>query len=131
VLLLESSEANVAGRVGLCNAVYEFLSTGPSAVWERLAAVGTQTRSALASVPGWSVVGEADAPSAVTALRPLAGQDVVAVRSLLLDKHQIVTTAVLPVRAPGEMNEGYLRISPHLDCAPEALEKLAAALPAA
>jgi pyridoxal 5-phosphate dependent beta-lyase len=129
-LLLESREANVAGRVGLCSAVYEFLSAGPSAVWERLAAVGAQTRSALASVPGWSVVGEADAPSAITALRPLAGQDVVAVRSMLLDKHKIVTTAALPVRAPREMKEGYLRISPHVDCTPEALEKLAAVLPA-
>ncbi|HWG01886.1 MAG TPA: aminotransferase class V-fold PLP-dependent enzyme [Trebonia sp.] len=128
VLLLESREAHVAGRIGLCNAVTEFFAGGPSAVWERLASVGASTRAALAEVPGWSVVGDVSAPSAITALRPLAGQDVAAVRQRLLTDHQIVTTAALPVRAPGDMSEAYLRISPHVDWGEEALGKLAAAL---
>jgi len=68
--------------------------------------------------------------SAITALRPLAGQDVRAVRQQLLAVHQIVTTVALPVRAPGDMSQAYLRISPHVDCTEEALDKLAAALPA-
>ncbi|MGH3164908.1 MAG: ergothioneine biosynthesis PLP-dependent enzyme EgtE [Trebonia sp.] len=128
VLLLESREAHVAGRIGLCNAVTEFLACDPSSVWARLAEVGAWTRSALAEVSGWSVVGDVSAPSAITALRPQAGQDVAAVRKALLEKHQIVTTAALPVRAPREMTEPYLRISPHVDCTPEDLEKITAAL---
>jgi hercynylcysteine S-oxide lyase len=128
VLLLESREAHVAGRVGLCNALREFLAAGPPAVWERLASVGASARAALAEVPGWSVVGDVAAPSAITALRPLGGQDVTAVRQRLLADYQIVTTAALPVRAPGDMRQAYLRISPHVDCDEEALGKLAAAL---
>ena len=54
----------------------------------------------------------------------------VAVRTLLLEQHQIVTTAALPARAPREMKGPYLRISPHVDCAPEDMARLAAALPA-
>lgn len=129
-LLLESREAHVAGRVGLANAVREFLSFGPSAVCSRLASVGALTRSALAEVPGWSVVGDVSAPSAITALRPLSGQDVTAVRRFLVEEHKIITTAALPARAPRDMDTGYLRISPHVDCSAGDLEKLAAALPA-
>lgn len=129
VLLLESPEAHFAGRLGLCNAVSEFLSAGPAAVYERLAQVGKETRAAMAEVPGWQLVGEADAPSAITALRPAAGQDVTAVRSMLLEQHQIVTTAALPARAPREMTGPYLRISPHVNCAPADIDRLAAALP--
>lgn len=127
-LLLESREAHIAGRVGLANAVSEFLAPGPPAVRERLASVGALTRSVLAEVGGWSVVGDVSAPSAITALRPLSGQDVTAVRRFLLEEHKIVTTAALPARAPRDMDTGYLRISPHVDCSPEALEKLASAL---
>ena len=130
VLLLEPHEAHVAGRIGLCNAVYEFLSAGPSGVWERLASVAAQTRSVLSDVPGWSLVGDADAPSAITALRPSKGQDVAAVRSMLLAEHKIVTTAAVPARAPRDMAEAYLRVSPHVDVTEEDLKKLAAALPA-
>lgn len=128
-LLLESNEAHVAGRIGLCNAVSEFLSAGPSAVWRRLAEAGAATRSALADVPGWSVVADLSAPSAITALRPVAGQEVTAVRQLLLEEHKIVTTAALPARAPRDMAEAYLRISPHVNVTEEDLKKLAAALP--
>jgi pyridoxal 5-phosphate dependent beta-lyase len=128
VLLLEPFESHFAGRIGLCNAVSEFLAADPPAVYERLAQVGRQTRAALAEVPGWQVVGETDAPSAITALRPTAGQDVTAVRSMLVERHQIVTTAALPVRAPREMTVPYLRISPHVNCTAEDIARLAAAL---
>jgi pyridoxal 5-phosphate dependent beta-lyase len=131
VLLLESREAHVAGRIGLCNAVSEFLALEPSAVWARLAEVGASTRAVLAEVSGWSLVGDVSAPSAVTALRPTAGQDVAAVRAGLLADHKIVTTAAVPARAPREMTEPYLRVSPHVNCTPEDIEKLAAALPPA
>jgi pyridoxal 5-phosphate dependent beta-lyase len=128
VLLLEPFESHFAGRVGLCNAVSEFLAAGPPAVYERLAQVGRETRAALAEVPGWQVVGQADAPSAITALRPTAGQDVTAIRSMLVEQHQIVTTAALPARAPHEMKVPYLRISPHVNCTAEDIARVAAAV---
>jgi hercynylcysteine S-oxide lyase len=52
------------------------------------------------------------------------------VRSMLLEQHQIVTTAARPARAPREMTGPYLRVSPHVDSTPEAIAQLAAALPA-
>jgi pyridoxal 5-phosphate dependent beta-lyase len=130
VLLLESREAHFAGRIGLCAAVGDHVSLGPAEVRSRLAAVGTMTRSALASVPGWEVVPAPDgAGSAITALRPVAGQKVALVRANLLAEHQIVTTAAIKARAPQEMKEPYLRISPHVDVTAEELEVLAKALP--
>ena len=133
VMLLESREAHVAGRVGLCAAVAEHVALGPAQVRSRLASVGQVTREALADVPGWEVVEAPDGGaggSAITALRPTAGQKVAAVRSLLLAEHRIVTTAAVPARAPREMKEPYLRVSPHVDVTPEDLAMLRRALPA-
>lgn len=126
--LMESGEAHVAGWVGLANAVREHLELGPPAVRERLASVGKLTRSVLGDLEGWDVVGDVDAPSAITALRPLRGQDVPAVRARLLSEHRIVTTAAHPARAPRDMTSAYLRVSPHVDCAEEDLAALRDAL---
>ena len=101
VWLLEAGEANVPGWVGLCTAVREYLAAGPDRVWRRLAAVGRQTRDALAGLPGWAVVGPADAGSAITALRAGCGQDVFETRERLLREYGIVTTAGAAARAPG------------------------------
>jgi hercynylcysteine S-oxide lyase len=128
VLLLESGEANVAGRVGLCTAVREYLAAGPARVNARLATVGQQTRQLLANLPGWSVAGQAGAPSAITALCPEAGQDVAAIRARLLTEHSIVTTMASTHRAPREMKRPTLRISPHVDCTLSDLATLRAAL---
>lgn len=125
---LESHDAHVAGRVGLCVAVAEHLAAGPAAVRRRLADVGRWTREELADVPGWSVVGPVDAGCAITALRPTGGQDVALTRARLLGEHAILTTACLPNRAPREMTTALLRISPHVDCRPEALAGLRSAL---
>jgi pyridoxal 5-phosphate dependent beta-lyase len=133
VLLLESREAHYAGRVGLCAAVGEHVAMGPSSVRARLAAVGEMTRSVLADLPGWEVLHGPEGvggSSAITALRPTGGQKVDAVRSLLLSEHQIVTTAAVRARAPQEMKEPYLRISPHGDITEEELTLLRKALPA-
>jgi pyridoxal 5-phosphate dependent beta-lyase len=133
VLLLESREAHIAGRVGLCAAVAEHVAAGPAEVRSRLAAVGQLTREALADVPGWEVVeapGGRAGECAITALRPTAGQKVAGVRALLLAEHRIVTTAAVTARAPREMKEPYLRISPHVDVTPEDLAMLRRALPA-
>ena len=126
--LLMAREANVAAWVGLCTAVAEFTAAGPARVWDRLAAVGRQTREALADLPGWAVVGPADAGSAITALRTTNGQDIAAVRARLLDEHAILTTAGGVARAPREMTEPLLRVSPHVDCTPEDLARLRNAL---
>jgi hercynylcysteine S-oxide lyase len=127
--LLESAEANIAGRVGLCTAVAEFTEAGPAAVWQRLASVGRATREAMSDLPGWEVVPPAaDSGSATTGLRPVSGQDVTVTRARLLGEHGIVTTAAVTARAPREMTEPYLRVSPHVDCTPDDLATLRKAL---
>jgi hercynylcysteine S-oxide lyase len=126
VRLLESHDAHVAGRVGLATAVRQFLDTGPAQVWQRLQQVGQETRKVLSGLPGWQVAG--GGPSAITGLRPVAGQDVAAVRRRLLSEHGIVTTAAVSARAPREMTETLLRVSPHVDCSAADLQRLYAAL---
>jgi pyridoxal 5-phosphate dependent beta-lyase len=126
--LLSVTEANVAAWIGLCTAVGEYLETGPSLIWARLAEVGRQTREALDDLPGWSVADPADAPSAIVALRPANGQDATATRARLLDEHGIVTTACTVLRAPLDMTEPLLRISPHVDLTPDDLTRLRHAL---
>jgi pyridoxal 5-phosphate dependent beta-lyase len=131
VRVLESHEANVAGRIGLCAAVRQHLDADPAAVRKRLAEVGRMTREILGDTTGWAVVDPVDAPAAISALRPLAGQDVAGTRARLIAEHGIVTTAAQPARAPREMTEPLLRVSPQVDCTPEELSLLADALSAA
>jgi pyridoxal 5-phosphate dependent beta-lyase len=131
VRYLESHEAHVPGRVGLCTTLREYLAAGPPRVWARLAEVGSLTRETLRGLPGWAVLDPAGPPSAITALRTTAGQDVRATRGWLLSEHGIVTTAASIQRAPGEMTEPLLRVSPHVDCTAEDLARLRAALAAA
>jgi pyridoxal 5-phosphate dependent beta-lyase len=126
--LVGAGEANVAAWVGLCTAVAEYAEAGPDRVWARLAAVGRQAREALAGLPGWAVADAADAPSAIVALRAADGQDVAVTRARLLAEHGIVTTAGSVLRAPREMTEPLLRISPHVDCTPADLDRLRQAL---
>lgn len=126
---LDSQEANIAGRVGLCLAVREYLDIGPSAITARLTEVGRLTRAALADVPGWTVV-DGGAAAAITALRPTNGQDVADTRARLLGRHAILTTACEVARAPHDMTEPLLRISPQVDCTEPALDRLRNALTA-
>jgi pyridoxal 5-phosphate dependent beta-lyase len=127
VRLLESHDAHVAGRVGLAAAARQFLDAGPAQVWQRLQQVGQESRKVLGGLAGWEVAG-GGGPSAITGLRPTAGQDVVAVRRRLLSEHAIVTTAAVPARAPREMTEILLRVSPHVDCSAASLQRLSEAL---
>jgi pyridoxal 5-phosphate dependent beta-lyase len=124
----ESGEAHVAGRVGLVVAVGDHLAAGPDRVRERLAALGRATRELLDGVAGWRVVEPVDEPTATTTLRPPDGVGVVETRTRLLVEHGIVTSAIGPERAPGEMTGPVLRVSPHLDATVDDLEALAAAL---
>jgi hercynylcysteine S-oxide lyase len=128
VWLLGTGEAHVAGWVGLCTAVKEYVAAGPDRVWERLASVGRETREALARLPGWAVAGPVDAGSAITALRAANGQGISQTRERLLREYGIVTTAGEVTRAPREMTEPLLRISPHVDCTQEDLTLLGKAL---
>jgi len=124
--LLDATEANVAAWVGLCTAVAEYLAAGPDRVWARLAEVGRQTREALAGLPGWAVADPVDARSAIVALRATNGQDIGKTRARLLPG--IVTTAASTLRAPRDMTEPLLRVSPHVDCTAEDLDRLRQAL---
>jgi pyridoxal 5-phosphate dependent beta-lyase len=124
----ESGESHVAGRVGLVIAVGEHVAAGPDRVRERLAGLGRATRELLDGVGGWQTIEPVDEPTATTTLRPPDGVDVVATRTRLLTEHGIVTSALGPERAPGEMTGPVLRISPHLDATIDDLEALAAAL---
>lgn len=122
---VESHEAHVAGRLGLAQAVREHLAAGPAAVHARLEQVGHRTRETLGGLRGWEVVGVA---SAITALRPLDGQDVFSVRGRLLAEHRILTTAGGLARAPRDLREPLLRISPHVDVTEAQLQRLGDAL---
>jgi hercynylcysteine S-oxide lyase len=126
--LVEWAEANVAAWVGLCTAVGEFVQAGPARVWARLDQVGRQTRESLAELPGWAVVGPVAAGSAITALRATSGQDIPATRARLIEEYGIVTTATPITRAPLDMTEPLLRVSPHVDCTAADLDRLRQAL---
>jgi len=128
VWFLMAGEASLVARIGLCAAVREYVESDPPRIWSRLAEVGHQTRLALLDLPGWSVVGPANAGSAIAALRATNGQDIPATRARLLDAHRIVTTAGAIARAPREMTQPLLRISPHVDCTPDDLAHLRKAL---
>jgi pyridoxal 5-phosphate dependent beta-lyase len=127
VWFLMAGEASLVARIGLCAAVQEYVESDPPRIWSRLAEVGHQTRMAL-ELPGWSVVGPVSARSAITALRATNGQDIPATRARLLDTYGIVTTAGAITRAPLEMTQPLLRISPHVDCTADDLSHLRKAL---
>ncbi|OBI51953.1 ergothioneine biosynthesis PLP-dependent enzyme EgtE [Mycobacterium kyorinense] len=125
---LELGEANVAARVGFSVALGEHLAAGPAVVQQRLAQVGRDTRTVLADVHGWRVVETPDEPSAITTLAPTNGAQPDAVRSWLIEHRQIVTTAAGVERAPRELTQPVLRISPHVDTTTDELATFAAAL---
>lgn len=126
-LHLESHEAHIAGRVGLAMAVREHLDLDPVAVRARLTEVGRLSRELLAEVDGWSLA-YGTGEGAITALKPTVGQDVLVTRSRLLVEHAILTTASLPWRAPHDLSEPLLRISPHVDADEDSLGHFCAAL---
>lgn len=124
----ESSDAHVAGRVGLVVAIGEHLAAGPDRVRARLAALGRATRERLDGRGGWSVAEPLEEPTAITTLRAPEGVDVRATVVRLREEHGVVVTAAGRERAPSELTGPVLRISPHLDAAADQLDVLAAAL---
>ncbi|OBC03090.1 ergothioneine biosynthesis PLP-dependent enzyme EgtE [Mycobacterium sp. 852002-40037_SCH5390672] len=128
---LEFGEANIAARLGFSLALGEHLAYGPQAVCARLAELGSLSRTVLADVAGWTVVEEVEEPSAITTLAPNDGADPQAVRAWLLAERRILTTFAGVQRAPLELTQPVLRISPHLDTTADDLETFAEALIAA
>jgi hercynylcysteine S-oxide lyase len=125
---LELGEANVAARVAFSLAVGEHMTAGPEQMRSRLADAGRLTREALANLAGWRVVEPMDSPTAITTLAPTGGADVALVRDQLISQHCIVTTVAGPDRAPMELREPVLRLSPHVDVDAEDLARFADAL---
>jgi pyridoxal 5-phosphate dependent beta-lyase len=125
---LESSDAHIAGRIGLSLAVSEFLAAGTESVYARLAAIGSLSREVLGGIGGWRVIEPIDEPTAVATLIPPDGVSVVESAGKILAAQGILTTAVDVSRAPGEMTEPVLRISGHLETTVEQIEGLARAL---
>jgi pyridoxal 5-phosphate dependent beta-lyase len=112
----------------LCAAVREYLALGPAVVTQRLAEVGRRTRDALAGLREWKIADGDTAGGAITALAPSGSADVAATRARLLERHAILTTASQVVRAPLELREPLLRVSPQVDCTGDDLARLRDAL---
>ncbi len=129
-LRLSHGETNVGLHVGYSVALGELVAWGPAAVQARLREVGAATRAALDHVAGWRVREHAEEPSAITTLRPPDDVDPMQVRSRLIAEHSIVTTYLGVERAPREMRQPALRVSPHVDVTDDDLSVLAAALAA-
>lgn len=128
---LGHAETNVASHVGFSVAVGEHVALGAAAIQSRLREVGAATRAALEHVGGWRVREPAQEPSAITTLAPPDGVDAERVRDRLVAEHSIVTTYLGRERAPREMRDPALRVSPHVDVTDDDLAVLAAALAAA
>ncbi len=128
---LESSEAFVAGRIGLGVAVAEHLALVPSRVHEALADIGARARGTLDGVAGWRVVEPHGEPSATTTLAPPPGWSDAGVeraRERLLVEHRVLVTLAAPGRAPLEATRTVLRVAPHLDTDDADLDGVARAL---
>jgi len=128
MMRLSYAEKNIGLHVALSVALGEYIAMGPKNMQARLCEVGAVTRAALAQIPGWSVVEPTDEPSATTTLRPPDGVDPTEVRAGLLAEHSILTTFLGLERAPWEMTQPALRVSPHVDVTDAELETLAQAL---
>ncbi|RSN05606.1 ergothioneine biosynthesis PLP-dependent enzyme EgtE [Nonomuraea sp. WAC 01424] len=120
----ESSESAVAARVGLGVAVLEHHALGPAEVRAHLAGLGAAARHTLDGRGGWRVVEPYEEPSAVVTLRPPPGAD--AVRTAAAAAGAGLLVSVAPVaRAPLDLREPVLRVSPPPGTPQETLDALA------
>lgn len=127
---IDSSDAYVAGGLGLGQAVSELLETGQQRVFRELARIGQITRERLYGIASWEVVEPIDEPSALVTLAPPPGwqpSDVAAAQRRLQDIGILVTCAD-SWRAPLATEQSLLRISPHLDVRRSQLDELATAI---
>lgn len=127
---VDSSDAYLAGQLGLGVAVGELHSIGAQQVYAELAAIGRTTRERLDGIGSWEVLEPIDEPSALVTLAPPPGwqfEDVVAARDQLFGLGLLVTAAG-SWRAPLAGDAPALRISPQLDVQRKDLDRLADAL---
>jgi pyridoxal 5-phosphate dependent beta-lyase len=127
----ETSEAPIAGRLGLAVAVAEHHALGPDQVQERLAAIGAATRHLLHDLGGWQAVEPLDEPTAIVTLRPPPTRD----PSRTVDEavararsEGVLVCAIPGSRAPDDMPTPVLRVSPSVGADPEDLLTLAGVL---
>lgn len=127
---IDSSEAFVAGALGLGRAVAELAEFGQQQVFHELAAIGAATRERLQGVGSWEVVEPIGEPSALVTLVPPPGWQAAdlhtAQRSLA--ETGILVTAADTWRAPLANAQPVLRVSPHLDVRRDQLDALAVAI---
>ncbi|NUR91788.1 MAG: aminotransferase class V-fold PLP-dependent enzyme [Nonomuraea sp.] len=120
----EGGEAAVAAWVGFGVAVMEHHALGPAAVYAHLAELGEAARHALDGRGGWRVVEPFGEPSAIVTLRPPEGADAASLAARAAEEGVVV--GVVPVaRAPLDLREPVLRVSPPPGTGPETLEALA------
>ncbi|MFI6600576.1 ergothioneine biosynthesis PLP-dependent enzyme EgtE [Nonomuraea sp. NPDC050536] len=123
----ETSEGAIAARIGLGVAALEHHALGSSAVHAHLADLGRTARRLLDGVGGWRVAEPLDEPSALVTLNPPPGDTPekaaarAAAASLLVN---VVPTA----RAPLDLREPVLRVSPPPGTPLETLDALARVL---
>ncbi|MFI6735875.1 ergothioneine biosynthesis PLP-dependent enzyme EgtE [Nonomuraea sp. NPDC050451] len=123
----ESSEAAVAARAGLGAAVLEHQELGPFAVHAHLADLGRTARGVLDGAGGWRAVEPLDEPSALVTLRPPQGDSAqsAAVRAA---EASLLVNVVPTARAPLDLREPVLRVSPPPGTPLETLQALARVL---
>ncbi len=127
---IESSDAFVAGALGLAQAVAEVAAVGQQQVFRELAAIGAITRERLHGVGSWEVLEPLDEPSALVTLAPPPGWqsgDLHTAQRALAETG-ILVTAADSWRAPLANTQSVLRVSPHLDVQREQLDALAVAI---
>ncbi|UQE75055.1 aminotransferase class V-fold PLP-dependent enzyme [Gordonia sp. PP30] len=127
---VDSSEAYVAGALGLGQAVAELQEIGQQRVFRELAEIGQITRERLNGIGSWEVLEPVDEPSALVTLAPPPGwqpSDVLTAKRALQETGILVTCAD-SWRAPLANDQSVLRVSPHLDVRRSQLDALAAAI---
>ncbi|TDD11192.1 aminotransferase class V-fold PLP-dependent enzyme [Nonomuraea deserti] len=125
----EGSEGAIASRVGLGVAVREYQELGPADLHEHVAELGRTTRHLLHGAGGWQVAEPLDEPSAIVTLRPPAGDSVEAARARAAAAGLLVGAAPV-ARAPLDLREPVLRVSPAPGTEAETLHTLARVLSA-
>ncbi|GAB2909377.1 ergothioneine biosynthesis PLP-dependent enzyme EgtE [Nonomuraea fastidiosa] len=120
----ESSEGVIAARAGLGVAVLEHHALGPAAVHAHLAGLGRLARELLDGAGGWRVCEPLDEPSALVTLLP-PPHDTVERAAARAHAANLLVGVVPTARAPLDLREPVLRISPAPGTPPETLETLA------
>ncbi|WP_113703100.1 ergothioneine biosynthesis PLP-dependent enzyme EgtE [Nonomuraea lactucae] len=123
----ESSEASIAARIGLGVAVLEHHALGPAEVHAHLAALGRTARGLLDGAGGWRVAEPLDEPSALVTLRPPPG-DTAQHAAARASAESLLVSVVPTARAPLDLREPVLRVSPPPGTPLETLHALARVL---